>query len=529
MPEAFDFDPRVFVEERLRTRNEVSAAFFAREAEPLAETSRRMAGRFRRGGRLIAFGRGPYATDAQHVSVEFVHPVIVGKSALPAIDLSLAFGDRLPAILRAEDMVMGFSPPAGDDEIAAALDLARGRGALTFELPARDAAAVAGAGYAAPAASEEAFVHQEIVEILYHTLWETVHVFFEHRELGHDVGESAFLYPFLGSAEQDTSSVVAEVAASIRSKAAEVERLRSEVARDQTAALVAAAAALRERVARGGTLLLFGNGGSATDANDWAIDCAQAEGERGPIPAVSLAMEPANLSAIANDVGTDAVFLRQLIALARPEDVAIGISTSGGSSNVVEALVEARRRGLATLALLGYDGGEIVRRGLVDHALVVRSDYVPRIQEVQASIYHVILELLAAAGDRELARAGDGERQARPAPGDATATHTSTRLELYGDTSCPFSRDLREDLLWRGERFVEHDVDVDAGALRRLIELSGGEPRVPTLVEDGRVREVGWRGRSCTISSGGISPGGNSPGEISSGGSSASGGVCDRR
>jgi D-sedoheptulose 7-phosphate isomerase len=95
------------------------------------------------------------------------------------------------------------------------------------------------------------------------------------------------------------------------------------------------------------------------------------------------------------------IFLRQLIAHARPEDVAIGISTSGGSKNFIMALEEARKRRLLTVALLGYDGGEIVRRGLVDWPLVVRSDYIPRIQEVQASVYHIMRELLEIAGHAE--------------------------------------------------------------------------------------------------------------------------------
>ena len=95
------------------------------------------------------------------------------------------------------------------------------------------------------------------------------------------------------------------------------------------------------------------------------------------------------------------IFLRQLIAQARPEDVAIGISTSGGSKNIIMALEEARKRNLLTVALLGYDGGEIVRRGLVDWPLVVRSDYIPRIQEVQASVYHIIRQLLEIASDAE--------------------------------------------------------------------------------------------------------------------------------
>ena len=96
---------------------------------------------------------------------------------------------------------------------------------------------------------------------------------------------------------------------------------------------------------RGGKLILFGNGGSATDANDWAIDCVLPPGGWRPIPAISLSLEPANITAMANDVGTEVIFLRQLIAHARPEDVAIGISTSGGSRNIIMALEEARKRG----------------------------------------------------------------------------------------------------------------------------------------------------------------------------------------
>ena len=102
------------------------------------------------------------------------------------------------------------------------------------------------------------------------------------------------------------------------------------------------------------------------------------------------------LTAVANDVGIDLVFLRQLAAHAQTEDIAVGISTSGGSRNVLIALEEAKKRGLLTVALLGYDGGEILRRGIADFPLVVRSDYIPRIQEVQASTYHLLRETLEA-------------------------------------------------------------------------------------------------------------------------------------
>src|SRR4029077_8650209 len=125
-----------------------------------------------------------------------------------------------------------------------------------------------------------------------------------------------------------------------------------------------AAMAIRERVDRGGKLIIFGNGGSATDADDWGLDCTLPPAGCKAIPAVSLSMEPANISAIANDVGTELIFQRQLIAQARPNDVAIAISTSGGSKNIVVALEEARKREMLTIALLGYDGGEVARRGL---------------------------------------------------------------------------------------------------------------------------------------------------------------------
>ncbi|HUI42883.1 MAG TPA: SIS domain-containing protein [Terriglobia bacterium] len=380
------------VEDQLLERNRLCEDFFEREAGRLALACREMAEHFLQGGRLLAFGRGPNATDAQHVSVEFVHPVIVGKRALPALDLSAAFRPWLEAIVQPEDMVMGFGPPEGDPEVWAALEAAGARGAMTFALPG-----LVGS-YAVEAATLHPFVHQEIIEILYHTLWETVHVFFERRELGHDVGEAAFLYPFLGQEKQPTAGVLDEVAESIRMKAADDARLREQVARECAGQIGAAAVAMRERLLRGGKLILFGNGGSATDANDWALECVLPPVGYQPVAAVSLSMEPANITAIANDVGMEVIFLRQLIAQARREDVAVAISTSGGSRNVVMALEEARKRGLATVALLGYDGGEIARRGLADFPLVVRSDYIPRIQEVQASIYHIIregLEVLA--------------------------------------------------------------------------------------------------------------------------------------
>ncbi len=380
------------VEESLLARNPLFQGFFSREAGRLAEASREMAERFLQGGRLLAFGRGASATDAQHVAVEFVHPVIVGKRALPALDLSPLFGPWLEAIVRPEDIVMGFAPPEGDQEVRRALRSAAARGAMTFALPGPEGA------YAVDAATTEPFAQQELLELLYHTLWETVHVFFEHRELGHDLGPTAFLYPFLGREGGDRSNLTEDVAESILLKVQDAAALRVRVAREMADRVGDATVALHQRLSRGGALLLFGNGGSATDATDFAIDCVAPPSGLLPVAAVSLALDPATLTGIANDVGADVVFLRQVIAQARPHDAAVAISTSGSSRNVVAALVEARKRGLLTVALLGYDGGEIERRKLADHCIVVGSDYIPRIQEVHASIYHVIREGLDALG-----------------------------------------------------------------------------------------------------------------------------------
>ncbi len=374
--------------EELLRRNEIFESFFEVEAPRLAEACHEMSRRFLAGGRLLAFGNGSAATDAEHVSVEFVHPVIVGKRALPALDLGPDFERRSPVVLRPEDMVMGFAFPQADPAVERTLRAARERGALTFALTGE-----AGEYSFAPPDGDP-FVIQEVFEVLYHLLWETVHVFFEHREQGHDVGNSSFLYPFLGKGAQPLEEVVKDVQGSMLQKMRETNRLRTAAAESEAGAISEIAAAVSERLERGGKIIAFGNGGSATDANDLVADCVDPPPGFEPIPAVSLSAESANITAIANDIGAEAIFTRQLIAHARPEDVAVGISTSGGSANILAALVEARKRGLLTVGIVGYDGGRILGERLADHAVVVRSDYIPRIQEVQASIYHVLRGLI---------------------------------------------------------------------------------------------------------------------------------------
>jgi D-sedoheptulose 7-phosphate isomerase len=156
-------------------------------------------------------------------------------------------------------------------------------------------------------------------------------------------------------------------------------------------ALGRCAEAVRGRLERGGRLIAFGNGGSSTDAQDLAADCL-ARGR----PALALTNDVATVTAVGNDVGYDNVFARQLIPLARADDVAVAISTSGSSANVIVALEEARRRRMLTVGIAGYDGGRLAELDWLDHLFIVRSDYIPRLQEAHATIYHLLLEALGA-------------------------------------------------------------------------------------------------------------------------------------
>ena len=392
------------LEAALAERTQANAAFFETEAERLARLCHRMAERFARGGRLIAFGRSPAArSDARHVAVEFVHPVIVGKRALPAIGLAGEGGplvDQLALVAEPDDIAIGFG--AGDDggEAAAALALARQRGCLTL------AFSPAGAEWEFEPPGRDPSIRQELVETLYHVLWELVHVFFDHRGLlegrdarpTHDTGASSFLYPFLGEQEHDLEAIVEDVRRSVVAKSEEVAELRAQTLGDNREELIAAAAGLRQDLDAGGCLLAIGNGGSATDAMDAVADLRCPPDPAWPARrAMDLTEDPAILTAIANDIGTEAIFARQVIAHGRTGDVLLAISTSGNSANVVAALAEARGRGLRTIAMVGYDGGRVAAERLADHVVVTRSEHIPRIQEAQASAYHLLRELLELA------------------------------------------------------------------------------------------------------------------------------------
>jgi D-sedoheptulose 7-phosphate isomerase len=380
------------LDELLARRLSAGERFFAAEAERIARLCLRTAERFTRGGRLLAYGSTPQArSDARHVAVEFVHPVIVGKRALPALALTAEGGPveaQVRLLAEPEDVVIAFSNEPG------ALELARGRGCLTI------AFAPVGAEWELVPPGDDPFVRQELAETLYHVLWELVHVFFDH--LGGSAagaGASEFLYPFLTQRRSpDLEPVVEDVRRSVLLKAEEVGTLRAETLRGGREELLAAAGSLRAALGSGGRLLAFGNGGSATDAMDVVADFRAAPQGWPERRALDLTEDAAILTALANDIGAEVLFQRQVIAHGRPGDVALALSTSGSSANIVGALVEARRRGLATVALVGDDGGRVAAERLADHVVVSPSQHVPRIQEAQATAYHALRELVEAAG-----------------------------------------------------------------------------------------------------------------------------------
>jgi len=210
------------------------------------------------------------------------------------------------------------------------------------------------------------------------------------------------LYPFLYASEigagQPDPALLASVRSSTLAKCAEVVTLRSELLLEYDEQMVEAAAAMAERFERGGKLLAFGNGGSATDADDAAADCMSppVSGWR-RLPAMSLPADSATMSALANDVGIQCVFARSIAAIGESEDIALGFSTSGNSTNIVDAFTEAKRRGMLTVAFSGYDGGAVAREGAVDYCFVARREFVPRIQEGHATLWHSLLELVQDA------------------------------------------------------------------------------------------------------------------------------------
>jgi D-sedoheptulose 7-phosphate isomerase len=218
---------------------------------------------------------------------------------------------------------------------------------------------------------------------------------------GKDADDRAMesLYPFLYSDTADLSAVLEQVRASTVAKVREIGELRGAVCARDGARMADCAGQLAARFKKGGRLFACGNGGSATDAQQLTTLFLNPGPGARSLPAFCLANDTSVVTALCNDIGVEVVFARQLAAFGGRNDIAVGLSTSGNSANLLRAFDEASRRGMLTVGLAGYDGGKMAELDSIDYLFVAPSESVHRIQEAQTTTYQVLWELTLAAMD----------------------------------------------------------------------------------------------------------------------------------
>ncbi len=325
------------------------------QADPVG-AARRLADAFASGGRLVVMA--PTMPDhGRHVAVEFLHPAVTGAVALPA-----RFLEQGQPVARPGDVVLVIGDSADRSAAVAEPDL---------EIPALSDA--------------------EIMTC-YHLLWELVQLELasadideqpNHETLSDDGDSTDFLYPFL---DGPVAEAAADLTYSAEAKAAESATVAEQSVAANEQVLGAAASAVSESVARGGTVLTMGNGGSACDA----ARAARLLNHAG-VAAESLASDYAVVTALGNDLGAQNVFSRQLEALGRPGDILVGFSTSGTSSNLLSAFDQAKSVGMVTIGFAGYNGTGFAAHPSVDHTVAVGSQSVHRIQEAQAVLLDIMI------------------------------------------------------------------------------------------------------------------------------------------
>ena len=211
-------------------------------------------------------------------------------------------------------------------------------------------------------------------------------------------GFSRAFYPFLHEEKSDSQKLMEQMGFSLLEKVKESVNVKERFFTSNKDGILAASLALAKSFARGGKLLVCGNGGSATDAQHIAVEFMHPiTVGRKALPAICLTNDMAMMTAVANDVGFDDVFTRQIIALGREGDVLLGISTSGNSKNLMHAFATARRMKLTTIGFAGGDGGEMAELavgGLLNFCLTVPTASIHRIQETHVALYHIMWDLV---------------------------------------------------------------------------------------------------------------------------------------
>lgn len=209
---------------------------------------------------------------------------------------------------------------------------------------------------------------------------------------------SRSFYPFLHEEQKTPLALMEELRFSLIEKARESVEVKSKFFAENKDTILAASLALARSFHRGRKLLVCGNGGSATDAQHLAVEFMHPViVGRKALPAICLTNDMAMVTAVANDVGFDDIFTRQIIALGVEGDVLLGISTSGNSENLMHAFQTARRLKLITIGFAGGDGGkmaEMAADGLLDYCLTVPAASIHRIQETHVALYHICWDMV---------------------------------------------------------------------------------------------------------------------------------------
>jgi D-sedoheptulose 7-phosphate isomerase len=209
---------------------------------------------------------------------------------------------------------------------------------------------------------------------------------------------SRSFYPFLHEEQKRPEELTEQLTFSLLEKARESASVKTRFFEENKESIIAASLDLARAFHRGRKLLVCGNGGSATDAQHVAVEFMHPiTVGRKALPAICLNNDMAMVTAVANDVGFDDVFSRQLIALANEGDVLLGISTSGNSENLMHAFATARQLKLVTVGFAGDDGGKMDQmrsRGLLDYCLTVPTSSIHRIQETHVALYHIVWDLV---------------------------------------------------------------------------------------------------------------------------------------
>ncbi len=202
------------------------------------------------------------------------------------------------------------------------------------------------------------------------------------------------LYPFLHQQSKDAESEHQALLESVKQKSGQSIEVKQTFFEQHAEDLIAASMTLAHCYQQGGKLISMGNGGSSCDASHVAVEFQHpVTAGRPSLPAFNLCNDTAFLSAVANDVGYQHVFARQIEAHGKAGDCVIGFSTSGNSDNLLSGFRKANELGLKTIGLAGGTGGEMKSSGLLTHCLVVNTDSIHRIQEVHVTCYHILWDL----------------------------------------------------------------------------------------------------------------------------------------